>query len=474
MQRLSKGRAGSSRVVSVASAKILSKRHPSFSKRASGFGSKVFRIKTNAVCDDIAVVRTTPSIDPSHQDSLTGLFGRAYLDEYLGELASNSDEKAFAVLFVDLDRFKWVNDSLGHQAGDTVLKIAALRLREAVRDDDVIARFGGDEFVIVMPDVQSVGVTTKIAKRIVVELNKPIVIDGRQSGVGASVGIALSDGSSTSADILRQADMALYEAKARGRGRHVIFDHRLAEKADRRMSVEMAVRSAIELDCLDIHFQPIVSMADRSVVGNEALARLEHPELGHLSPAEFVPLAGDLGLMPVMGQWLRRHSFGRHRSLGLSSHISLNLSGPEITRPSIVDEILADTEEFGITPSSICFEINEDILIHEEMRALHTLQRIREAGFLLSLDDFGTGHASLTALRTIQVDEVKIDRSFVSGVEDCAVDRSICQAVAVLAEGAGARVVAEGVETEGQFRVLQELGVHLGQGYLFGKPEALL
>ncbi len=466
MQLLPRGRWYSSNLVSAANARSLSD-----TKRRSVARHSV---KATVSSDVITSVSISSPSDASLCDALTGLVGRAYLDELLAQLVRSSVEQAFAVLFVDLDRFKRVNDSLGHQAGDEVLKVAASRLRDAVRDGDVVARFGGDEFVIVMPDIQSVAVTTKIAKRVVAVLNDPIHIGGRLSGVGASVGIALSDGSSSSADILRQADMALYEAKARGRGRHVIFDHRLAEQADRRMDVESAVRSSVELGCLDVHFQPIVSLVDGTAVGIEALARLDHPEIGVVSPAEFVPLASELGLMGPIGRWLRHYTFDKHRQFRPEAHLSLNLSGTELERPSLIEEILEDAEGFGIDPSRVCFEISEDILIHEKMKSLRTLKRLRDLGFLLSLDDFGTGQASLTAFRAIDVDEVKIDRSFVSGVEENAVDRSICHAVTVLAKGAGARVVAEGIETEGQFNVLQEMGVDFGQGYLFGKPEPLI
>ncbi len=416
----------------------------------------------------------------SRVDALTGLADRSSLEATLVSLADPSVDRSgpFAVLFVDLDRFKWVNDTLGHHAGDEVLRVVSKRLENAVREGDTVARFGGDEFVIVMPNVDSVFTTTAAAKRIVESLNAPIKIGDRMSGVGASVGIALSTDGVTSERLLQQADLALYEAKSRGRGRHVIFDNRLAEKAARRMDLESAIRDAVPGGLLDVYYQPIVSLSDRSIAAYEALARMHHPSMGAISPDEFIGLAGEMGFMGEIGRWLRVKAFSdlprlRQDCGNDSLHLATNLSAIELERSGLVSELIGDIATAGISPQDVRFEISEDLLIRDEARALRTLDELRDVGVELSLDDFGTGRSSLTSLTTVAVDEVKIDRSFVCDVENSPVSQSICTAVKVLADGVGAWVVAEGIETEAQCQLLHGMGIQFGQGYLFGKPQPI-
>lgn len=415
---------------------------------------------------------TNPAVEPG--DVLTGLPGRPAISRAL-----NTEDGSFqvgAVLFVDLDRFKWINDSMGHAMGDEVLKNVSRRLVESVRDSDLVARFGGDEFVVIMSPIKTVSDTTKLARRIVESIGRTMTIDERNIAVGASVGIAIMSEGAAAAVLLQQADLALYEAKRRGGNRHVIFDHRLAAMAEHRVSVERSIRGAIEEERLSLHYQPIVEMSGRTIAGYEALARLVDVEMGPVSPAEFIPLAGEIGYMKAMGRHLRHQLM---RDVASAQHdwaditFAFNLSPAELEDRNLADQIAADCEEFGMRPTSLTLELSEDMLVQDRIRLERTVRQLRELGIRISLDDFGTGRASLTSLKELPVDEIKIDRSFVTDIADSRFNRATCEAIVLLAEALDASVVAEGIESETEAAVLAELGITYGQGYLFAKPSPM-
>ncbi len=404
-------------------------------------------------------------------DSLTGLPGRPAITRAL--TSDDGPVSVGAVLFIDLDRFKWVNDSMGHQLGDEVLKAASRRLLEAVRQDDVVARFGGDEFVIIMAPIKSVADTTSMARRIVEALSQTMSIENRQIVVGASIGIAIMSDGLDPELLLRQADLALYEAKRRGRGRHVIFDHRLAAMADHRVRIERSIRSAVDEQWLSLHYQPIISLRTDGIVGFEALARLIDPELGPISPAEFIPLAGEIGCMKVMGRHLRRQLMvdaALARQTWPEVSLAFNLSPAETEDRDLADIIGTECEEFGVDPTSLTLELSEDMLVQDRGWLERTLVRLREMGCRISLDDFGTGRASLTSVKKLPIDEIKIDRSFVTDIGKSRFNQATCEAILLLANALDATVVAEGIETHEEADLLRQIGIHHGQGYLFAKP----
>ncbi len=408
------------------------------------------------------------------RDELTGLVGRIEISALLGAHGpTRHDFVVGAVLFVDLDRFKWINDSMGHHVGDEVLRIVADRLRSQVRSSDVVARFGGDEFVVVMGAISSVTETTVVAKRLIQAISEPLELDGRVLGVGASIGIAIAQDGGSVPDLLRQADTALYESKRRGRGRHVIFDQRLAAAAERRVGVEAAIRQADFDDQLELHYQPIVCLDRGTVEAFEGLARFRDAEGTAVSPMEFISLATEIGEIGRVGRHLQA-TLLRDLAAAHEHHpdlvLALNVSSTELEQPGLVEQLAAGCEAVGVDPRHVSVELSEDLMVRD-LRVLHrTLGQLREHGFRISLDDFGTGQASLSSLREFDIDEIKIDRSFVSGIENNAFSRATCEAVLLLARAVDATVVAEGIETVAELEVLRDIGVHMGQGYIFTKP----
>lgn len=404
-------------------------------------------------------------------DALTGLPGRPAITRALQD--DSETPTVGALLFVDLDRFKWINDSMGHQLGDEVLKMASRRLVEAVRHDDVVARFGGDEFVIIMAPIRSVADTTRLARRIVDTLGQAMLIDDNRIVIGASIGIAVKSDSMEPELLLRQADLALYEAKRKGRGRHVIFDHRLAAMADHRVQIESTIRRAIDEGRLSLHYQPIVSMDTRKVIGFEALARLTDPELGAVSPAEFIPLAGEIGYMKVMGSHLRRQLLtdiaAAHKTWP-ELLFSFNLSSSELEDRDLASTIGAECAEFGVAPASLTLELSEDMLVQDRTWLERTLTMLRDMGCRISMDDFGTGRASLSSIKRLPIDEIKIDRSFVTDIGESRFNQATCEAILLLANALDATVVAEGIESESEADAIRSIGIQHGQGYLFAKP----
>ena len=412
-------------------------------------------------------------------DTLTGLPNRALvldrLGQALGRAARNGE--LMAVLFIDLDRFKPINDSLGHGTGDEVLRAIAGRLTALLPAADTVARLGGDEFVVIGESLTTHDAAVGFAESVVAGLSRPIsTSSAHQVNVGASVGIAFADGDVTPEDLLRDADVAMYRAKQRGRGRVEVFDEALRIAVERRLETQNDLRHAIDDSQIRAFYQPIVDCASGVVVGFEALARWEHPVRGLLAPVAFIDVAEESGLIVPLGAEMlalacaqtagwRRERRGRRRL-----HVAVNVSGTQFTHPSFVPTVAAVLADTRLDPDALWLEITETCIMADAKAATETLAAIRTLGAHLAIDDFGTGYSSLAYLRRFPVESLKIDRSFVAGIGHNREDEAIVDMILSLASALDLHVVAEGVETADQLAHLQRLGCALVQGYYFSRP----
>jgi diguanylate cyclase (GGDEF)-like protein len=416
-------------------------------------------------------------------DPLTALPNRALVLDRLQQalLRAQRDARRMAVFFIDLDQFKMVNDSLGHEAGDQVLRTVAGRLTQLVRGRDTVARLAGDEFVLIGEDLETVDAALHIAERLVEALSAPIVIElatgDREVTVGTSVGIAFADGTGTASadDLLRDADVAMYRAKQRGRGRVEIFDDTLRIAVERRMQTQSDLRRAIDDDQLVVHYQPIVAARTGEVLGFEALVRWEHPVRGLLGPAEFIDVAEECGMIVPLGAAVLAKAcaqIARWRSdaPGCDLHVAVNVSAAQFAHPSFVPTVASVLAETGLDPDALWLEITETSIMADAEAADDTLRSIRALGVHLSIDDFGTGYSSLTYLRRFPVEALKVDRSFVDGLGRDKEDEAIVAMILSLARTLDLHVIAEGVETAAQLDQLDRLGCELVQGYYFARP----
>lgn len=413
-------------------------------------------------------------------DALTGLPNRTLLVDRLEQAVARARRTqrptSVAALFCDVDNFKIVNESLGHEAGDRVIVDVARRLEQAVRPSDTLARFGGDQFAVVVEDLGRVADVVELAERIARVLDAPLDLGDAAVPVGVSIGIAICNKGSTAETLLRDADAALHRAKERGRGRYQIFDEELGSRVTKRLETEIALRRALELEELRVFYQPVVNLATGRVSAVEALVRWEHPERGMVAPCEFVPVAEESGLIVPIGTEVLREA-ARQAARWQAARpdrdpivVSVNLSGRQLARrdlPAVVEQVLA---EAGADPSTIAFEITESVLMEDAETAVATLSALKALGITLLVDDFGTGYSSLSYLKRLPVDALKIDRSFVDGLGADESDHAIVQAVLGLAGALGLGVVAEGVETDLQLAELRALGCDRAQGYRFARP----
>jgi diguanylate cyclase (GGDEF)-like protein len=410
-------------------------------------------------------------------DSLTGLANRVLfmdrLDQALARLQRHASP--LALLFVDLDHFKVVNDSLGHAAGDEVLVHAADRLRRALRPTDTIARFGGDEFVILCEEAAGRAEAEEIAGRISLALARPFNVGGQDVVLTASTGIVIANDTHTDAGaLLRDADTAMYRAKERGRANSQIFDNSMRMRAVQRLELETALRQAIDRDELRVLYQPQVRLADGVTVACEALVRWAHPERGLIDPADFIPIAEESGLITPLGNWVLRHVVAdMKRSRGLLP-VSVNVSPRQLADADFVDTVRDVVTEAGIEPGDLTLEVTESALFSDPDTALLRLSALRAIGVRLAIDDFGIGFSSLWHLRQVpEVDLLKIDRAFIADIGRNHKDSAIVGAVIVLAGSLGMDIVAEGIETEEQAEELRAMGADFGQGWWFGRPREL-
>jgi diguanylate cyclase (GGDEF)-like protein/PAS domain S-box-containing protein len=407
-------------------------------------------------------------------DPLTGLPNRLLFVERLRRALAEDRAAHTAILFLDLDHFKVINDSLGHSAGDRLLVTIADRLRNAVRPNDTVARFGGDEFTVLCRGVPDEQVAADIAQRIAAAVAKPVQLAEGEVYVTISVGIALAGADlETPETLLRNADAAMYRAKEQGRARIEVYNSGTRDQAVTQLRTGNELRRALEHGELRVHYQPILDLGSSRVSGFEALARWQHPERGLVGPDQFIPLAEETGLIVPIGRWVLEQACAQAaewQAGGAPVSISVNLSMRQLAEPAL-PQTLADTlARTGVDPSRVWLEITESTLMRDAESAVRMLHRLRDLGVHLAVDDFGTGYSSMTYLKRFPVSSLKVDRSFVDGLGRETEATAICTAVVRLAHALGMGAVAEGVETPEQLEALRDLGCEFAQGFLFGRP----
>ena len=413
-------------------------------------------------------------------DALTGLPNRTLFLDRMGVALEQSRRHkglAFGVLFLDLDRFKHVNDSLGHSAGDSLLVEFASRLRACLRPGDTVARLGGDEFGILLNEVTAPEDATRVAERILELLEQPFAIGPHEVVITASIGIAFGSASyETPEDILRDTDTAMYRAKASGRSCFQVFDQAMHSSVAALLKLEMDLRRAVERSSFVMHYQPIISLEAGRIAGFEGLVRWIDPERGIVAPMRFISVAEETGLIVPIGWWALREACTQVRRwqerwpMDPPLYASVNVSGKIFGQPDIVERVWNLLEETGLPPTSLRLEITESILMDHGEQALQILGELRALGVQFSIDDFGTGFSSLSYLQRFSYDTLKIDRSFIAGMQDKADVSAIVQTIVGLGSRLGMSVVAEGVETVGQFERLKAMGCPAAQGFWFSKP----
>ncbi|MDJ0590231.1 MAG: EAL domain-containing protein [Pleurocapsa sp. MO_226.B13] len=416
-------------------------------------------------------------------DGLTGLPNRTLLMqriEFTIEHTKRNPGYMYALLFIDLDRFKIVNDSLGHLVGDRLLVAVSKLLKECLRESDIVARLGGDEFVILLDGIRGPQDATTIGDRIQQKLRSPFNFKGQKIFTTASIGIVFSStGYKNATDILRDADIAMYRAKNKGKARYEIFDRAMYHEAIKQVELENSLRLAIQRNEFVLHYQPIISLDNSTLVGFEALIRWQHPTRGFISPVEFIPIAEDTGLILDIGEWLLREAcqqlqqwqqeFAFNPQVA-SLKMSINLASQQLQEPLFIDKLDEILQETGLDGNSLGLEITESVLIEPGGSVQKTLNQIRNRNIKLSIDDFGTGYSSLSYLRRFPIDNLKIDRSFIEQMNSDIENFEIVRLIITLAKTLGMDAISEGVETAQQLKQLKDLGCELGQGFLFAKP----
>jgi diguanylate cyclase (GGDEF)-like protein len=411
-------------------------------------------------------------------DALTGLPNRSlFLDRLQHALSGVARrETVIAVLFLDLDQFKLVNDSLGHAAGDELLAAVAPRLEQALRPGDTVARFGGDEFAVLAEDVGDERGATRIAERIAEALTRPFILREREHFVSASIGISIGTGTEEPEALIRDADAALYRAKDHGRGGYEIFDEVMRSRVIEHMQTENDLRRALQRAEFVVHYQPVVRLQDRSIASMEALVRWDHPERGLLGPLAFIPVAEESRLIVPIGRWVieqacrQAAAWQELRPDSAPVAVAVNLSARQLADPEVTAHIERSIEANGIEPSTLWLELTESTLLEDTAYVERTLGALRRLGVHLVLDDFGVGFSSLGYLKRLPLSMVKLDRTFVENVTNSPNDAAIVRAVSEMSETIGIGVIAEGVETEEQVRVARELGCGYAQGFHFAEP----
>lgn len=411
----------------------------------------------------------------AHKDALTGLHNRASFQERLQEMLARAKRTGseVAVLCLDLDRFKAVNDTLGHPVGDALLRKVAERLQGTVREGDVVARLGGDEFAVLQADSLQPQAAETLAARLIDLLARTYLVDGHMLNIGTSVGVALSPSDAADADeLMKRADLALYRAKSDGRGTFRFFEPGMDARMKARRSLELDLRRALALKEFTLAYQPQIDLATNTITGFEALIRWEHPERGTVQPADFIPLSEEIGIITPIGEWVLRTACKEAAGWAKPVSIAVNLSPVQFRSPKLVEIVMSALARSGLEPGRLELEITESALLANTETVLTTLNTLRALGVRISMDDFGTGYSSLSYLRKFPFDKIKIDRSFVSGMadnEDCG---AIVRAVAGLGASLGIKTTAEGVETPEQLAAIRAEGCSEVQGFLTGRPMA--
>jgi len=413
-------------------------------------------------------------------DTLTGLPNRLlFLDrlERAIAIARRREEYRYAVLFLDLDRFKMINDSLGHTLGDQLLVACSQKLETCLRAVDTVSRFGGDEFVVLLEDIKSDQDAIEVAMRIHEELRTPIELNSHKVVVSASIGIVLSSlGYERTDDLLRDADIAMYHAKMRGKSCHVVFEESMRQRVIQRLELENELRTALEKGQLAVHYQPIISLRNWELMGFEALMRWTHPERGAIPPKEFIPIAEETGLIHTLGLWILQESCRQmvawHKQFPKTPPLTIhvNVSGKQFGDPEFVDAVQGVLESTGLEARYLYLEITEGLFVENDERFNHTLERLVALGIRLQIDDFGTGYSSFSYLQRLPVSSIKIDSTFINHMKDNNNHAQIVRSIVTLANSLGMEAIAEGVESAHQITQLRNLKCAFGQGFYISKP----
>ncbi|QDZ02240.1 EAL domain-containing protein [Nitratireductor mangrovi] len=409
----------------------------------------------------------------AHNDALTGLLNRARFTEHLRHNVARLERygSPFAVLYMDLDQFKAVNDSLGHMVGDKLLALVAERIRKVVRETDIAARLGGDEFALILSKEIGSDVLGQLAARLIEDISKPYEIDGDFVSIGASIGIAIAPINGTRPDqILRNADLALYRSKAEGRGAYRFFESQMDSDVRERRMLELELRQALKEGELVLHYQPLVSAEDNQPSGFEALVRWNHPIRGLVPPSEFIPLAEQSGLIKQIGDWTIEAACAAATAWPDDLIVAVNLSAKHFQLSDIVAVVAAALDKTGLPPHRLELEITESLLIEQPEDVIEKLRRIKALGVTVAMDDFGTGYSSLSYLLKFPFDKIKIDKSFVTASSEDAVARDILRSIASLGKTLKIHITAEGVETQEQVDFLREIACNQLQGFYFARP----
>jgi diguanylate cyclase (GGDEF)-like protein/PAS domain S-box-containing protein len=413
----------------------------------------------------------------AHHDLLTGLPNRALFTQKIDEAGARLRRwgEPFSVLILDLDRFKIVNDSLGHPAGDALLKETAARLSASLRETDVLARLGGDEFAVIQAgEINQAEAAAALAARIINMIRSPYLLEGNEVTIGTSIGIAMAptDGSEP-ADLIKKADLALYRTKSQGRNGYRFFDAQMTRDVDARHQLENDLRVAIARDELELFYQPIIDIKSGKLFGAEALIRWRHPDRGLILPDQFIPLAEETGLIVSIGEWVLQRGCTDAASWPAQFKVAINLSALQFRKSNLFEVILCALLESGLAPQRLELEITESTLLESDTDPLAVIRRLKNVGVSIALDDFGTGYSSLSYLTRFPFDKIKIDKSFIQNLTKRAECAAIISSVRALGVGLNMLTVAEGVETTQQLGILRAAGVDLAQGYLFGRPRPL-
>jgi diguanylate cyclase (GGDEF)-like protein len=413
----------------------------------------------------------------AHHDALTGLPNRTLFRDRLTHAMAQADRyhQKLAVLFLDLDRFKAINDTLGHNVGDQLLKIAAERLRSCVRDCDTVARLGGDEFTVIVDDIMEVQDAAVVAQKILDTLSQPFNLHGHEVFISVSVGITLYPTDDESADnLLRNADSAMYRAKEYGRNNYQFYVADMNVKARARLMLESSLRRALDRGEFTLYYQPRVDLFSGRVIGAEALLRWRHPEMGLVPPVEFIPILEETGMIIPVGDWVLRQASQQNRAwqdMGLPPiRMAVNLSVRQFIQKDLAESVLRILEQVGLSPEYMELEITEDLLLEHNQTNIITLTKLRNQGIHISIDDFGTGYSSLSYLKRLPIDTLKIDQSFVRDIDTDPDNKAIASAIIAMANSLHLNVLAEGVETDEQLAFLRAQGCNEIQGFSFSHP----
>jgi len=413
----------------------------------------------------------------AHYDNITQLPNRHFFNDSLARAIALSGRtgKAVALMFIDLDNFKMVNDTLGHHVGDLLLKEAAQRIADALRTNDVVCRIGGDEFAVILENLDTPALSGNIAAKIIGVLAERFQLEDSEIYIGASIGISIyPDDASDISGLLRSADTAMYHAKGSGKNNYQYYNADLEARALRRLSLENGLRRALESGELLLHYQPQVDLASNRIVGFEALLRWQHPEMGLVSPVDFIPVAEETGMIVAIGEWVLRTACHQAKAwqdgIAPGLMMSVNLSGRQFHEPDIVERVLHIVEETGISPQLLDLELTESTLMDNSDAILTKMNRLRAAGMFISIDDFGTGYSSMSYLKRFPINTLKIDRSFVQDIPADSDDIAITQAIIAMGKNLGMMLIAEGVETREQMDFLRQHYCDKVQGFLFSRP----